>query len=122
LTLQSLDAPKIQQLNLSSQELATSKPQFELIQVSHVSNKLITKHALEIKSIMDISKIVYNVLGRWQFHYHLGCKRLHAQVWKLGYCEIDSTKFFKLECSGELKEGDKIIKVEFLGSIACVLS
>jgi hypothetical protein len=33
-----------------------------------------------------------------------------------------STKFFKVECSGELKEGDKIIRVEFLGSTTCVLS
>jgi hypothetical protein len=92
LTLQSLDAPRIQQLNLSSQEFAASKPQFELIQVSHVSNKLITKHALEIKSIKHTSKTIYNVLKRWQFHYHLGCKRLHAQIWKLGYCEVDSSK------------------------------
>jgi hypothetical protein len=32
------------------------------------------------------------------------------------------TKFFKLECNGELKEGDRIIRVEFLGSTTCVLS
>jgi len=33
-----------------------------------------------------------------------------------------SIKFFKLECSGELKEGDRIIRVEFSRSAACVLS
>jgi hypothetical protein len=32
-----------------------------------------------------------------------------------------STKFFKLECSDELKELDKIIKVEFSGSTICLL-
>jgi hypothetical protein len=35
---------------------------------------------------------------------------------------VGSTKFFKFEYSGELKEGDIIIKVEFLGSTAYVLS
>ncbi len=31
-------------------------------------------------------------------------------------------KLFKPECNGELQEGDRIIKVEFLGFVACVLS
>ncbi len=33
-----------------------------------------------------------------------------------------SVKFFKLECNGELKEGDRIIKVQFSRFVACVLS
>jgi len=33
-----------------------------------------------------------------------------------------STMFSKLECSGELKEGNKIIRVEFSRFVACVLS
>jgi len=32
-----------------------------------------------------------------------------------------STMFSKLECSGELKEGDRIIRVEFSRFVACVL-
>ncbi len=33
-----------------------------------------------------------------------------------------STKFLKRKCNGELKELHNIIKVEFLGSIACLLN
>jgi hypothetical protein len=33
-----------------------------------------------------------------------------------------SVKFVKRKCNGELQEGDKIFRVEFLGFVACVLS
>lgn len=43
---------------------------------------------------------------------------IHVDPLPLG----DSIKFFKLEYSGEFKEGDIIIRVEFLGSTICVLN
>jgi len=34
----------------------------------------------------------------------------------------NSIKFIKPKCNGELQEGDRIFRVEFLGFVACVLS
>jgi hypothetical protein len=43
---------------------------------------------------------------------------IHVDPLPLG----DFAKFFKPEYNGEFKEGDIIIWVEYLGSIACVLN